>query len=320
MPRKGLIAAALTVLLAVALYASTPPSLVNAAAAPVIPDDLDAYLVAGEREIASRFALIPETEKLVTWREPGVRTEYAVVSLHGFSATRQETAPLAARIADALDANLFETRLTGHGHGEEPMHEVRAEDWLDDAAEALAIGSRLGDKIIVIGSSTGGTLALAMSDRDDASAVTDIVLLSPNLQPHDPRSLWLTRPAGTLIARLLAGDTRSWTPHNELQGRYWSTSYPIDAVIEVMRLVDHVQGKLPMTMRQDLLVFLSPDDTVVSADAVRQAFVRIDAESKQLIEIPDVQDPSNHILAGDILSPDTTDMIAVTIVDFVSRR
>lgn len=198
------------------------------------------------------------------------------------------------------------------------MHAVSAEDWLADTAEALAIGARLGEKIVVIGTSTGGTLALAMSKHETAAAVSDIVLISPNLQPRDGKARWLTGPAGPLIAKLVAGDTRSWQAHNEQQARYWSTTYPIEAAVEVMRLVDLVNARLPVAIEQNLLVLQSPEDEVVSPQATRQAFERISAPRKQLIEIEDAEDPSNHVLAGDILAPGSTGRIAAAIVSFVA--
>jgi esterase/lipase len=319
--RKLLVIAAAAALFLGLVYLNTPPALVNAATSPQLPDDIEGWLAAAEQRTAAQYALIPDTEKRVTWHgDAGVRTPYAVVNLHGFSATRQETAPLAERVAAALGANLFETRLTGHGHAEQPMRGARAEDWLADTAEALAIGARLGDRVIVIGTSTGGTLALAMSDHDTAKLVSDIVVISPNLRPSDGKAAWLTRPAGPLIARLIAGDTRSWEAHNEQQARYWSTSYPIEAAVEVMRLVDLLDSRLPMQLEQNLLVLVSPDDEVVSPEATKQAFGRIDAPRKALIEIENPGDPSNHVLAGDILSPGSTDDVAALIVDFVRRR
>lgn len=319
--RKLLVATAAAALLGAAAWLTTPPALVNAALRPPLPDDIEAWLADTERQVATRYALIPDTEKRVTWHgEPGSRTAYAVVNLHGFSATRQETAPLAERVAAALGANLFETRLTGHGHTQQPLHGVQAEDWLADTAEALAIGARLGDRIVVIGTSTGGTLALAMAGHEAAAAVSDIVLISPNVQPSDGNAAWLTRPAGPLIARLIAGDTRSWDAHNERQARYWSTTYPMQAAIEMMRLVDLLNARLPMQLEQNLLVMLSPNDTVVSPAATRQAYERIAAPRKALVEIEAAGDPSNHVLAGDILSPDSTADVAAMIVDFVLQR
>ena len=316
--RKLLLGALAATLVGGVAYLNTPPALVSAATAPQLPDDIDTYLADAERQVTAQYELIPETEKRVTWyAEPGVRTAYAVVNLHGFSATRQETAPLAERVAASLAANLFETRLSGHGHSERPMHAVRAEDWLADTAEALAIGARLGEKVVVIGTSTGGTLALAMSNHETAAAVSDIVLISPNLKPRDGNARWLTRPAGPLVARFVAGDTRSWEAHNELQARYWSTTYPIEAAVEVMRLVDALNARLPLELHQNLLVLQSPEDQVVSPEATRRAFEQISAPRKQLIEVEDAEDPSRHVLAGDILAPRSTARIAATIIDFI---
>jgi hypothetical protein len=120
--RKLILAALFAVLLGGVAYLNTPPALVNAALAPQLPDDIETWLARSEQQVASQYALIPETEKRVVWyQQPGMRTDYAVVNLHGFSATRQETAPLAERVAAQLGANLFETRLSGHGHSERPM-------------------------------------------------------------------------------------------------------------------------------------------------------------------------------------------------------
>lgn len=310
----------LAAVLAVTVYLSTPPALVNAATVPALPADIDAYIAASEKRVDEKFHLIPNTEKRVLWRDPGVRTEFAVVYLHGFSATRQETAPLAEQIANALQANLFETRLSGHGHVEMPLHAVHAEDWLEDAAEALAVGARLGNKVVLIGTSTGGTLALAMSDHATAKSVSHIVLISPNIEPRNRNAKWATRPGGFLIARIVEGDTRTWTPRNESQARYWSTSYPTNAAIEMMRLVSLTQSRLPLKIRQNLLVLLSPDDKVVSPAATRAAFGRIEAPHKQLVEVTGSLDPSNHVLAGDILAPDTTAEVAATIIEFIKGR
>lgn len=303
--------------LAALIFFTTPPALVNAASTAALPDDIDAFLAASERNAADAFPLVPDTEKRIVWREPGVRSKFAVVYLHGFSATRQETAPLAEQVAAALEANLFETRLTGHGRAESPLFDVTAEDWLEDASEALAIGAQIGEKVIVIGTSTGGTLALAMSQHDAAAPVTHFILISPNIQPSDETAQWATRPAGRLIARVFVGPTRSWEPRNDQQARYWSTSYPTAAAIEVMRLVDYVNTLLPLEMNARLLVLLSPNDQVVSPAATRYAFKRIDAPRKNILEYIDSPDPSNHVLAGDIMAPQSTERVAAAIIEFI---
>ena len=303
--------------MAVAGWYLTPPKLINDLPVPQLPEDLDAYLMESERRASEVHPLIPDTEKRIRWQRQGEKTECSLVYLHGFSATRQEIAPTLEHVADSLNANLFETRLSGHGRSADPLTNVRAEDWLVDASEALAIGAQIGRKVVLVGTSTGATLAMSMTDHPSMSAVSALVLISPNFGPRDESAEWLIRPAGPLLARLTVGETRSWTARNEMQKRFWSTSYPTVAVVEMMRLVDYARSRLPRRIDQSVLVLVSPDDKVVSPDATKIAFEKIDSTQKQLLKIADTEDPSAHILAGRIMSPTTTAAVAEAIVEFL---
>jgi len=264
-------------------------------------------------------ALIPDTESRIVWANGEARTPWSIVTLHGFSATRQETAPLAETVASLLNANLYEARLAGHGLTEQPLAGVRAEDWLQDAADALAAGAAIGDKIVVIGTSTGATLAAAMLDHELAKHIDTLVMISPNFEPRDPGARWLTRPAGPLLARLAVGDTRCWEPHNELQARFWSTCYPTAAAVEMMRLVDRANRLLPASIPQRLLMFYSGDDRVISPTAALEVFDATASPQKAALEITNSGDPSQHVLAGDILSPTTTRSVADAIASFIEH-
>jgi esterase/lipase len=263
--------------------------------------------------------IIPDTESRIVWANGERRTSWSVVNLHGFSATRQETAPLAETVASMLNANLYEARLTGHGRIERPLAGVRAEDWLQDAADALAAGATIGDKIVVIGTSTGATLAAAMLDHDLAKHIDTLVMISPNFAPRDPGARWLTRPAGPLLARLAVGDTRCWEARDELQKRFWSTCYPTAAAVEMMRLVDRANRLLPADIPQRLLMFYSRNDVVISPQTALDVFNATASPQKAAMEITDSGDPSQHVLAGDILSPTTTQAVADAIVGFIQR-
>ena len=284
---------------------------------PDLTGDIDGWIEQQERIVDAAHSLVPGTEARIRWQAQGERSEYAIVHIHGFSASRQETAPLTDTLADRLGANLFETRLKGHGHLRDPMENVSAEAWLQDAATALAIGQAIGDKLIVITTSTGGTLALAMIGHPAMQSVDTLVLMAPNMMPADPAARWLTRPGGPLIARLLVGETRSWLAHNAKQATYWTTSYPTEAIVEVMRLVDYANDKLPATIEQNVLVFQSPDDVIVSPAASRAAYEAIDAPRKRWVDVGDAGDPSKHVLAGNILSPGNTQPFVDEIVSFV---
>ena len=317
MPRKLVISLSLLAALAVICWLLTPPRLVNSAATPDLPEDLDAYLVDREIAAAERFPLIPGTEKRIRWQAAGERSEYALVYLHGFSGSRQGLLPATELIADALGANLFETRLRGHGRAEQGLVGIRAEDWLEDAAEALAIGARLGDRIILMGTSTGATLAMAMVDHPSIADVEAIVMISPNFRPYDPKSAWVTAPGGPLLLRFLVGQTHSWEPANALQERYWTTTYPADSVVEVMRLVDLVDARLPLALGQSVLTLYSTHDEVVFPSATEEALKQIDSPNMRTIDLGEVGDRNNHVLAGDILSPESTEEVVRLVVEFI---
>lgn len=300
---------ALLLLLTTTMWLLTPARLepLNSETPPILPIT------------APTEGLIPDTESRIVWADGEARTSWSVVNLHGFSATRQETAPLAETVASMLNANLYEARLTGHGRVEQPLAGVRAEDWLQDAADALASGAAIGDKIVVIGTSTGATLAAAMLDHDLAKHIDTLVMISPNFEPRDPGARWLTRPAGPLLARLTVGDTRCWEPRDELQERFWSTCYPTAAAVEMMRLVDRANRLLPADIPQRLLMFYSRGDMVISPKAALDVFNATASPQKAAMEITDSEDPSQHVLAGDILSPTTTQAVADAIVSFIRR-
>jgi hypothetical protein len=91
---------------------------------------LDDWLACAESAVPH---LRPGTAKRVVWHgAAGQRTPWSVVHLHGFSASRLETAPLAEQVAARLGANLFETRLSGHGQDAPALGQATSQDWLAD--------------------------------------------------------------------------------------------------------------------------------------------------------------------------------------------
>ncbi|MDZ4701039.1 MAG: alpha/beta fold hydrolase [Rhodothermales bacterium] len=280
-----------------------------------LPADLDTYLADAE----SRFPdLIPGAEKTIVWATPEkTRTPVSIVYLHGFSATRQETRPLSDSIAAALGANLFYTRLAGHGRSDDAMGEASINDWLNDAMEAYAIGRRLGERVVVIGTSTGGTLATWLAARSDVDELLALVLISPNFGPKDPTSRLLLWPWGTQLARLVVGPYYTWEPANFGHARFWKTRHPSRALVPMMGLVDLVNGLDFAGIASPLLVVYSPNDQVVNPALIAEAYPRFGSPIKEAVVLDEVGDPSNHVLAGDILSPDETMPMVRRVVAFL---
>ncbi len=280
-----------------------------------LPQDLDLYLTESE----ARFSdIIPGAEKTIVWANPEKsQTNIALVYLHGYSATRQETAPLADDLAKTLGANLFYTRLTGHGRTGEAMAEASVNDWLQDTYESIEIGKRLGKKIIIIGTSTGGTLALWQALASENNEILAYILISPNLAPSNPQSEILTLPWGSFLVQALIGPTYSWTPGSEEQAQYWTHSYPSTSLPVLMALVQTVRNSNLSQIQAPVLVVYSKLDTVVNPLETEKMFTILGSEVKLLVPIEKWINADNHVLAGRILAPDHTSTVKEIIMGFL---
>ena len=151
---------------------------------------------------------------------------------------------------------------------------------------------------------------------------TDIVLISPNLQPSDRRSNWLTRPLGPLLAQLISGDDAQLDGAQRAAGALLVDELPDDGQWSRSCDWSTTCGK----QLADVRTSRPARDRV----ARRQRRVgrgnerrhsnghRRAAAATHRVRTGG-RTRSRHVLAGDILSPEnTTDTIATTIVDFVT--
>ena len=204
--------------------------------------------------------------KQIVWADPSRRqkTPVSVIYVHGFSASAEEIRPVPDEVAKALGANLFYTRLAGHGRSGDAMAEPLAGDWIEDMAEAMAIGRSLGDRVVVIATSTGGTLAaIAATDPVLSEGLAGVVLVSPNFGVKSAAAKILDLPLARHWGPLVAGETRSFEPLNDAQARYWTTSYPTVALFPMAALVRHARGLDYTAVTIPALVIYSPQDQVV---------------------------------------------------------
>lgn len=281
-----------------------------------LPADLDAYLALEE----SAFPDIrPDTEKRIFWNgAAGEKTPLAVVYLHGFSASRQEISPVPEDVAKALGANMFMTRLAGHGRSNDALAEPLAGDWLEDTAEALAIGRRLGDRVVVIATSTGGTLAaIAATDAEMSRDIAGMVLISPNFGIEPVATFLLGLPWVRDWGPLLVGETRSFEPENEKSAMYWTTSYPTVATVAMAALVRHaVRLDFGAAMIPALFLF-SPKDQVVDPDATERVVAAWGGAKEVQYPVLTAEDDTNaHLITGDVRSPNQTQRFVSWIIDW----
>lgn len=286
----------------------------------VLPADLDSWLAGHE---AAAGDILPGAEKRILWAgAPGARTPVAIVYLHGFTATAEELHPVPDMVAQALGANLFLTRLAGHGLDGAALDRARAGDWVDDLAEAVAIGGRLGGKVYLIATSTGGTLAaLAANDPRLSERISGIVFVSPNFGAAHPAGRFLTWPLARHWLPLAAGPEVELQPLSARHDRYWTLRFPSTAVLQVTALAE-AAARMDYTGTPTPALFLySPEDRVVSTRRIED--IAGQWGGPVLIEpvaLGEGDDPLRHVLAGDVLSPGQTARVAERIVEWIGSH
>jgi pimeloyl-ACP methyl ester carboxylesterase len=204
---------------------------------PVVPEgaDLEKYVASQE----SKHVIKPNNEARIVWYDSArQKTPYVVVYLHGFSASQIEGDPIHRKFAQAFGCNLYLPRLADHGiDTTEALVNFTADRAWESAKEALAIGKKLGDKVILLSTSTGGTLALMLA-AEYPQDVFALINLSPNIAINDGAAFILNDPWGLQIARMVMGGNYRVTDASEEHAKYWNKKYRLESLTELEELLE----------------------------------------------------------------------------------
>ncbi|MGB1234790.1 MAG: alpha/beta hydrolase [Planktomarina sp.] len=278
---------------------------------------LDARLAAAEAQVPD---LRHDVHKRVVWNgEAGVNTPVAVVYIHGFSATSEETRPFADDLAKGLGANLYFNRLTGHGRDGAAMGQATFKDWRADALEAVQIGRTLGDKVVVVGCSMGAPLVVdALGHSVDQIAAA--IFISPNFGIASRLLTFiLNLPGVKKWGPYVFGKTRSFQPLSEDHATYWTTSYPSVAgftMNDAVKAGDEVDvSKLTVPAA----FIYSPNDSVIAPPKIVTMMENWGGVTGAL-EMPNGQDPNGHLIIGRIRNPDQTPQATAFALQFCQKH
>ncbi len=290
---------------------------------PAIADstNMDLYV----SNIEQGHKIKPNNEAKIIWADSSHQaTDYAIVYLHGFSASQMEGAPVHENIAKQFHCNLYLARLAEHGiDTTEEMMNLTAENYWESAKQAYAIGKKLGKKVILMSTSTGGTLSLKLAAA--YPEIAGLIMYSPNIEIYNPTAPLLNDHWGLQIARIvMKGNYMNIPFTNSEYPKYWNTHYRLEGTIALQNLVEATMNKaLFKKISQPVLTLYyfkdeAHQDNVVKVGATQKMFAEISTPDslKVLKAMPET---GNHVLASPILSKDIAGVEKETALFIASK-
>jgi esterase/lipase len=269
-------------------------------------NELDTYV----SEMESIHSIKPNNSAKIIWADSSkAQTEYAIVYLHGFSASQMEGDPVHQNIAKQFHCNLYLARLAEHGiDTTEDLMNLTAENYWESAKLAYAIGKQIGKKVILMSTSTGGTLALQLAAN--YPEIAGLILYSPNIEVFNPSAPLLNNPWGLQIGRaVLKGKYVDVKYTDSSYPKYWNSHYRIEAVVALQNLLEATMTEptFKKIHQPTLALYYYKDeahqDNVVKVGAIQKMMQQIatPAHLKLAMAMPNT---GNHVLASPIVSKD----------------
>jgi esterase/lipase len=308
---KKWVFAILVILVIAYLLGPAPSTPKYAPAMPAVPTAagaLENYIETNE----AQHKLKPDNEARIIWTNDSLKekTAYAIVYLHGFSASQEEGAPVHRNIAREFGCNLYLSRLAEHGiDTADAMINLTPDEYWESAKEALAIGKQIGKKVILMTTSTGGTLALKLAG-DYPEDVAAIILMSPNIAIKDPSAWLLNTHWGLQIARMVLKSKYINSNYSgKLYSQYWYAHYRIEAAVALEELLETSMKESTFEKVKQpvqLLYYYKDDihqDSTVKVSAMLKMFDELGTpvEMKRKAAIPNA---GTHVIGSFIRSQD----------------
>lgn len=267
---------------------------------------MDSFIKAQE----SRFEIKPDNEARIIWANDSARemTDYSVVYLHGFSASQEEGDPVHYSFAQKFGCNLFLSRLDAHGlKSPEPLLDMTAEGLYNSAKQAYVIGKKLGKKVILMSTSTGGSLALKLAS--EFPDIAGIILISPNIEINDPKAWMLNNHWGLQISRLFKGYYNVIPDTTAIYAQYWNNRYRMEATVQLEELLETTMkhSVFKKVTQPLLLLYYYKDeehqDPVVKVSAMKRMFEQVSTPDSLKKQVP-IPNGGVHVLGSYIKSKD----------------
>lgn len=269
--------------------------------------DFDRYM----KNYDSGKKIKPDNESRMVWANDSLKnkTPYCLLYIHGFSASWYEGNPVHIDFAHRYGMNLYIPLLASHGiDTTEALIDMTPDRLYESAKEALVAAQALGDKVLLMSTSTGGTLSLKLA-AEFPELVAGLILYSPNVAINNGAAFLLSKPWGLQIARsVYSGNYRVTNPDFASEDcRYWNCKYRLEAVVYLQQLVESTMKNTTFE-KVNQPVFLGyyykdeeNQDKVVKVDAMLNMFDQLGTQEnlKQKVSFPEAGD---HPIASKLFS------------------
>ncbi len=270
----------------------------------------------------SSFNIKPNNESHIIWARDSVkeRTSYCLLYLHGFSASWMEGYPANASFAKHFGMNAYFPRLASHGLiTEDPLIDMTPDNIWESAKEALIVANRLGERVVIMGTSTGGTLALKLA-AEFPEYVDGLIIYSPNIRINNTTAFLLSKPWGLQLARQVADGKFRVTNENinSEECQYWYCKYRLEGVVYLQQLIDATMNEDTYS-RVTVPLFLG---YYYRDEANQDKTVRVDAMLKMFKQLGTSQDDKvkhafpyagDHVIASQLTSGSVDEVIRETV-------
>ena len=285
---------------------ATPKYTKDLPAVPAEASALEQYISTNE----AKHKLKPDNEARILWLNDSLKTktEYAVVYLHGFSASQEEGDPVHYEFAQKFGCNLYLSRLDAHGiDTTDVLANFTAEGLWNSAKQAYAIGKQLGKKIILMSTSTGGTIALKLAA--EFPDIAGLILLSPNIAINDPNAWLLNNHWGLQIAQMVTGKHRTVDDTTALYAQYWNNRYSTTSLVQLEELIETTmkESTFKKVTQPTLLLYYYKDDEhqdkVVKVSAMKRMFNELGTPESLKRQVP-IPNAGDHVMGSYVKSKD----------------
>ncbi len=217
--------------------------------------------------------------------KPKTNNGFGIILIHGLLASPAELRTYGEYLV-AQGYTILGVRLKGHGTSPHDLRQQTYEDWFDSVSRGLKLIKNYSNKIVLIGFSTGGALALKMAAQNKKQIVAVVAvsvpityakksfLFVPLLHGANQLVNWLTSMEGM----------KTFVENNQENKEINYKNVPVKCLYELRRLTNNVEELLSEITIPTLIIY-ADKDPVVNPDSAQTIFDKLKTYHKKLVGI-----------------------------------